>query len=756
MRTHLALVPLLCLAFAAPVPAADDWAPAAPRLLTRWAKDVALAAPLPEYPRPQLVRDRWTNLNGLWDYAITDLDAGVPATWDGRILVPFAVESALSGVGKQVGPDRALWYRTSFARPAGAAGERLLLHFGAVDWHAQVWVDGVRVGEHRGGYDPFSFDVTAALGAGPRHTLVVRAWDPSDLGGQPRGKQTSAPGGIFYTPVTGIWQTVWLEPVPAAHVRRLKITPRFTASAVEVVVDAGPDEAVEVDVASGGRVVASGKGRTNAALVIAVPDAKPWSPASPHLYDLSVRLASGDAVRSYFGMRSIGVVKDAAGVPRMALNGEPLFQLGPLDQGWWPDGLYTAPTDEALRFDVEITRQMGFNMARKHVKVEPARWYYWADKLGLLVWQDMPSVLVRGKRHAVGGSAAEDADLTAQEKHDYRVELKALIDTHFNSPAIVVWVPFNEGWGQHDTNAVLAWTKRYDPTRLVDGPSGWTDRGGGDLKDMHAYPGPGMFPVMPDRVSVLGEFGGLGLVVPGHTWQQDDKNWGYRNMQSKQELAAGYRQLLERLAPLVAKGLGAAVYTQTTDVEVEVNGLLTYDRIPKIEPAELAAWHAPFLLPPPSLEVLVPAAEEAGQPWRYALEKPAAGWERSDFDDAGWRQGTAAFGAGISRANLLRTPWTTSDIWVRREFTLPRDPGDAALFLAVLHDESAEVFLNGVPAATLPGYTGDYVHVPVAAEAARALVAGRNVIAIHCQQTAGAQGLDAGLLLVKPAAAPAR
>jgi|694.fasta_scaffold151239_2 hypothetical protein len=743
---------LILVAVAGPVATAEPvWAPAQPRLLTPWAKDVSPTAPLPEHPRPQLVRDRWTNLNGLWDYAITGLDAAVPDTWDGKILVPFAVESALSGVGKQVGPQSALWYRTSFERPAGAAGERLLLHFGAVDWHTQVWVNGVRVAEHRGGYDPFSCDVTAALGEGGRQTLVVRVWDPTDFGGQPRGKQKSDPGGIFYTPVTGIWQTVWLEPVPRAHVRGLKVTPRFAASAVEVVVDAPPDEQVTIDVLDGGRVVAQGKGRGAAPVVIEIPDAKPWSPDTPHLYDLSVRLASGDAVASYFGMRSIELRKDAAGIQRMFLNGQPLFQMGPLDQGWWPDGLYTAPTDEALRFDIEITKQMGFNMARKHVKSEPARWYYWCDRLGLLVWQDMPSVLVRGKRHNVRASQAEDADFTAQERVGYREELKALIDARYNSPCIVVWVPFNEGWGQHDTNAVLAWTKQYDPTRLVDGPSGWADRGAGDLKDMHVYPGPGMFPVLAERASVLGEYGGLGLAVPGHLWQ-GDKNWGYVSFKTKEELADNYRQLLDKLSPLVAKGLAAAVYTQTTDVEVEVNGLLTYDRVPKLDPAQLASWHAPFYRPPPRMKTLVPTSEEAGQPWRYTVQKPAAGWEQSEFDAAAWQEGTAGFGAAIPRAALLRTPWSTSDIWVRREFMLEAPPVDAALLLAVFHDEDAEVYLNGVKAADLPGFTTDYAHVPVAAEAVRALRKGRNVIAIHCRQTDGGQCLDAGLMQLEPAA----
>jgi hypothetical protein len=420
--------------------------------------------------------------------------------------------------------------------------------------------------------------------------------------------------------------------------------------------------------------------------------------------------------------------------------------MGPLDQGWWPDGLYTAPTDEALKYDIEITREMGFNMARKHVKVEPDRWYYWADKLGLLVWQDMPSLMARGRAQQVQPNQEQDIALTAQESMEYQTEWRAIMDACYNHPSIVVWVPFNEGWGQHDTNRILKWTKAYDPSRLVDGPSGWEDRGWGDLKDMHNYPGPGMFPVVADRVSVLGEFGGLGLPLEKHLWQSD-RNWGYRNLKSREELADRYRELIMRLHALIGKGLSAAVYTQTTDVEGEVNGLLTYDReVVKIDPQQLAQWHAQLQQPAPREVVVVATAEQSAQTWTYVTSKPADQWKNADFDDANWKRGAAGFGTEQTPNTHVRTTWNSADIWLRREVTLSEFKADAPVWLTVFHDEDAEVYINGVQAAKLSGYTGSYVTVAVAPEAAKSLHEGRNVIAIHCHQTNGGQYIDAGLL----------
>ena len=576
--------------------------------MTRWAAEVTPDNAHQEYPRPQLVRNDWLNLNGLWEYAIRPREEGLAetsaATFDGRILVPFPVESALSGVMKRVGGENQLWYRRHFSAPDGSRGDRALLHFGAVDWHATVWVNGIEVGQHKGGYDAFTFDVTDALVDNGEQEVVVSVWDPTNAGFQPRGKQVNEPRGIWYTPVTGIWQTVWLESVPSSSIAGLTMVPDIDAGVLRLRVrvrggegmeTAGSGLTVHAEAVDGDRVVASARGdagNTGAAgdeLLLEISDAKLWSPDSPFLYDLEVQLRRNgeivDTVGSYFGMRKIALGQDEHGVNRLMLNNEPLFQYGTLDQGWWPDGLYTAPTDEALRSDVEVLKQLGFNMTRKHVKIEPARWYYHCDKLGLLVWQDMPN----GDGHI----GREDPDLERSEESasNYRSELRAMIDMLRNQPSIVVWVPFNEGWGQFNTDGVLSWIKDYDPTRLVDGPSGWTDRGSGDIHDVHAYPGPAMPETEPGRAVVLGEFGGLGLPIEAHLWRDRD-SWGYRTYETRDELQANYDRLIEQLLPMIETGLAAAIYTQTTDVESEVNGLMTYDRaVVKFDIDNMAQLH---------------------------------------------------------------------------------------------------------------------------------------------------------------------
>ena len=570
-----------------------------PGLETRWTGEAASAAvPLPEYPRPQLRRERWTNLNGRWELAVSDRTAKRPDSFPERILVPFPVESALSGVRRAVTPEERVWYRRTFQPPALGSGERLLLHFGAVDWEATVWVNGVELGTHRGGYDAFAFDVTDALRAGADQEVVVSVWDPTDEGEQPRGKQVLRPRSIWYTAVTGIWQTVWLEAVPSVWVRGLRIVPDLASERLVVTVDVGgaaPGRHVEVVVSAPGdagapaRPVGTGTGVAGSPVAVPVPRPRLWSPDDPYLYDVVVRLEGGDEVRSYAGMRSISVERDAQGYPRLFLNGAPLFQLGLLDQGWWPDGLYTAPTDEALRHDIEVTRRMGFNAIRKHVKVEPARWYWHADRLGVLVWQDMPS--------AKNG--------TAEARAQFGRELEALVAAHVNHPSIVMWVPFNEGWGQHDARSWAERIRTLDPSRLVNHASGWTDEGGGDVSDVHRYPGPGMPDPEERRAAVLGEFGGLGLPLAGHTWVAEG-NWGYRGYSDAPSLASAYRALLAQLHPLVGEGLAAAIYTQTTDVEIEVNGIMTYDREVVKLPADIARDHARLFTPPPAVRKLVP------------------------------------------------------------------------------------------------------------------------------------------------------
>jgi len=749
------LASLLFLAAAGSAFAAD-WKPAAAPLMTKWGKKVTPENAWQEYPRPQMVRKDWQNLNGLWDYAITAKGAAKPEKWDGQILVPFAVESALSGVGKRVTKDQNLWYHRAFEIPAGWKDKRVLLHFDAVDFEATVWVNGKELGVHKGMSDPFTFDVTDALKEG-KNEVVVRVWDPTDAGAQPRGKQVSNPHGIWYTPVTGIWQTVWLEPVERdAHIRAIRFTPDIEKGEVEFVVDVvGMGGLVSIGDKTDTGMKVRATGRPGQPIRVKVENPKLWSPDSPHLYDIEVAFASdsrdsalSDSVSTYFAMRKIAAAKDDKGVMRLMLNNKPLFQVGPLDQGWWPDGLLTPPSDEAMKYDLEILKKVGFNMLRKHIKVEPSRLYYHCDKLGLLVWQDMPSGMVTsGRKQFVQPNWKEDGEFTDDEKKQFRTELKAMIDHLRFFPCIVAWVPFNEGWGQHDTNAVLKWVKEYDPSRLVNGPSGWTDRGYGDMKDAHIYPGPGMFPVMPDRVSVLGEFGGLGLPLKGHLWKDTD-NWGYRTYKTTEELRENYRLLMRRMHPLIGKGLAAAVYTQTTDVEVEVNGLMTYDReVIKFDLAETAKWHQTLFTPPPEYRELVPTSEKTAQKWRYTTAKPADGWEKPDFDATKWTEGDGGFGTNDTPGTAVRTEWKTPDIWVRRTFELKELP-KGELWLRMHHDEDAEVFINGVLAARVTGYTTGYAEVPLTTAGQNALKAGSNTIAIHCKQTGGGQYIDAGLVEV--------
>jgi hypothetical protein len=744
---------VLALLAAPAVVSAADWKPAETPLMTRWGKAVTPDNAWREYPRPQLVRKDWQNLNGLWDYAITPKGAARPEKWDGQILVPFAVEAALSGVGKRVNPDQNLWYRRAVEVPAGWKGKRVLLHFGAVDFEATVWVNGRELGTHKGMSDPFSFDITDALADG-KGEVVVRVWDPTDTASQPRGKQVTKPGGIWYTPVTGIWQTVWMEPVPESRITGLVATPNIQTGEVRFdvgVVNARPGQTVLVTCRTDAGPV-FGEARAGTPVTLTVPNPKLWTPDAPNLYDVTVALTRKDnevdSAGSYFAFRTVSAGKDEHGVMRLLLNGRPVFQVGPLDQGWWPDGLLTPPSEEAMRYDLDVLKKLGFNMLRKHIKVEPAGLYRHCDRIGLLVWQDMPSGFVE-KTQFVQPNDQKDATFTPEDKAQFRAELKAMIDHLRFFPCIYCWVPFNEGWGQHDTNEILRWTKEYDPTRPVDGPSGWTDRGYGDMKDMHNYPGPGMFPAMPDRVSVLGEFGGLGLPVKGHLWK-DQGNWGYRTLKTTDELRDGYKQLVRRLHPLIGKGLAAAVYTQTTDVEVEVNGLMTYDReVLKFDPAETAGWHKELFGPPPTFKELVPTSQQAAQTYRYTTEKPADGWEKPEFDAAGWKEGPGVLGTKGTPGAEVRTEWKTPDIWARRTVELKELPRGEPMLL-VLHDEDAEIYVNGVLAARVAGHTGEYLVVPMTDAGRKALKAGPNLVAVHCHQTRGGQSIDFGLVEAVP------
>lgn len=560
------------------------WKPAGDKIMTEWGENIDPNNVLPEYPRPQLVRGEWINLNGLWDYAIKPANEEMPEIFDGKILVPFAVESALSGVGKSVGEDDALWYSREFKLPREWKNSRIRLNFGAVDWKAEVYVDDKFVGEHKGGYAPFAFDITDSLSKKKTHKLVVKVTDGTDSAFQPRGKQVANPNGIWYTAVTGIWQTVWMEPVnevvvesysAKADIEKSILNVRAIARGAKV----GDDCLIEL--IENGEVISSANG---ADVMLNVENPKLWSPDSPHLYDLRITIFRNgeilDQVMGYAAMREISVVVDKKGYKRMALNGEPLFQYGTLDQGWWPDGLYTAPTDEALKFDIEKTKEFGFNMIRKHVKVEPARWYWHCDHIGMLVWQDMPNIHDNslgkwGRRHYDEGI---DTPVPNEWKDNYCQEWKEIIQTNEVFPSIVMWVPFNEAWGQFNTEEIVQYTKFLDDSRLVNYASGGNFvRCSGDVLDLHNYPNPAMYLFDKDYVNVMGEYGGIGFPVEGHLWQTD-KNWGYIQYKSADEVADTYEEYANELIGFVKKGFSGAIYTQTTDVEGEVNGLMTYDR----------------------------------------------------------------------------------------------------------------------------------------------------------------------------------
>ncbi len=757
--SSLRIVAMVSLLAAFASAASGQWKPAPGPLMTRWAKDVSPRKAHPEYPRPQMVRKEWLNLNGLWQYALAAEGDAPPVGKDlpDKILVPFPIESSLSGVGKRA---ERLWYRRTFSVPRAweASGRHVLLHFQAVDWEATVHVNGKRLGTHRGGYDAFSFDVTDALKGGEANELIVGVFDPTDKGAQPRGKQVSKPRGIWYTPTTGIWQTVWLEPVPETHIRRLVLTPDVDGKCLRLVAEVGgptegrgikptggPADALTVKATAydGDEKVATMAGGAGDQVPLPLPSPKLWSPESPHLYDLKVELiltGSGkaiDGVSSYFGMRKISLGKDADGVTRIMLNGKFVFQIGPLDQGFWPDGLYAAPSDEALRYDIEVTRKLGFNMARKHVKIEPDRWYYWCDKLGLMVWQDMPS-----------GN-------TVKDRNGFRRELTRLVQGMGNHPSIIMWVVFNEGWGQArndpaDTKSLVDLVRKLDPTRLISNASGWADHKVGDVLDIHKYPGPAAPTPEEKRAGVLGEFGGLGLPIKGHLWREKG-SWGYRKMGDRDELTNRYVGLLRKVHEFkMTKGLSAAVYTQTSDVEIEVNGLMTYDRaIIKMDVEKVAAANRGEFPPPPMVKTIVPTSRKQAIEWRYTTDEPPQGWSAADFDDSSWKKGPGGFGEPTTPGAVVRTEWKTADIWIRREFELA-DTKFTDLNLRIHHDEDAEVYINGVRAAAARDYTMEYVELPVSRQARAALRKGRNVFAVHCKQTGGGQYIDVGLVDLVP------
>ncbi|MFW5835345.1 MAG: glycoside hydrolase family 2 protein [bacterium] len=566
------------------VSASAQWKPAGEKIRTGWADDVDPASVWDAYPRPLLKRNDWKNLNGLWNYSINPRNIRHAGDYDGEILVPFPVESSLSGVKKEVGENNVVWYERSFTVPSGWKGKDILLHFGAVDWQADVWINDIKIGSHTGGYTAFNFNITPYLNPRGDQKLVVRVWDPTDESFQPRGKQVTNPGGIWYTAVTGIWQTVWIEPVEKNYIKSIKTTPDIDLRKVNVEISSsviGSGNYAEVRVTDEGRTVASEKFTVPGGTDIYIDTPKLWTPESPFLYDMEITLYSAgevvDKVDSYFAMRKISTARDESGIVRFQLNNEDYFPMGTLDQGWWPDGLYTAPSDAALLNDIKVTKELGFNMIRKHVKVEPARWYTHCDREGIIVWQDMPSgdeTPVWQRQQYFDGV---ELQRSARSEENHRKEWKAIMDLLYSHPSIVTWIPFNEGWGQFKTVEIANWTKQYDPSRLVLPASGGNHFQTGDILGIHNYPQPRLYLYDATRPTALSEYGGIGLALEGHLWEPE-RNWGYVQFNTIQDVTDKYLEYAEELKKLIKAGLSAAVYTQITDVEIEVNGLMTYDR----------------------------------------------------------------------------------------------------------------------------------------------------------------------------------
>jgi len=726
----------LCLSIA--LVHAQSWKMGKAPLMTPYAATIDTANVLGEYPRPQMVREKWMNLNGIWQFqpGLSVTEAQPKGKLASKILVPFPVESAISGVMKHY--DK-MWYRRTFTVPTNWAGQRLLIHFGAVDYECEVFVNKLSVGVHKGGYDPFSFDISSKIKGQGQQEITVRVSDPTDDGGQPRGKQTLHPGGIMYTPTSGIWQSVWLEPLPQTAISDIKLVPDVDNSTLSLKAFTSGNAAgltVDVEVKDGTNTVATFSGNANADLVIQVPNPKLWSPVSPFLYDLKITLKSGnakiDSLTSYFGLRKISMAQ-VGEFKKMMLNNEFLFQFGPLDQGFWPDGLYTAPTDLAIQNDLLKNKEFGYNMIRKHIKVEPYRWYYWADKLGILVWQDMPS------------PNSYTNNPQPIDKVAYKSEMETMIKTHWNSPSIISWVVFNESQGQHNTEELVNDVMSLDPSRLVNQASGGSNFGVGHIIDAHSYPPPAC-PNSSTQILVCGEYGGIGYPVANHIWKDGPT---YVTIKNEKELLDMYNAFAEDLIQFKTNnGLSAAVYTELTDVEAELNGLMTYDRVVKADINKLFETNQKVIYKNSYLTEVLPTSLTNGNLWRYTTTKPADNWYYNYYNDTKWLKGTGGFGSEGTPGGKIRTPWTTPDIWMRQNFMLGNLTPDLLenLVLLVHHDENCEIYINGVLAGTLTGYTAGYITFQMNDQAKKALMPNAsNTISIHCHQTQGGQYIDAGI-----------
>lgn len=676
---------------------AQTWSPKKAVLRSQWAAKVSPANALPEYPRPQLVRKDWVNLNGVWQFKSGKAEDAVHfgKNLSEVILVPYPVESPLSGIMQHY--DR-IWYRRTFTVPPSWRNRQIMVNFGAVDWESEVYVNGKSVGIHKGGYDDFSYNITPYLNATGSQEIIVRVYDPTDLYGAPRGKQTIADQryGIMYTPTTGIWRTVWLEPVENVSISNLKLIPDIDGNCLKITVNTSSAESgvtVSATAKDGSKTVGTVSGPVGSELKIPLSNAKLWSPDSPFLYDLTVTLKkdgkSLDNVSSYFGMRKVSLGTEG-GFNKIFINNKFLFEIGTLDQGFWPDGIYTAPTDEALKSDIVQMKSLGFNFIRKHIKVEPDRWYYWCDKLGIMVWQDMPSA----NSYMSRGFTRPPVDTLA-----YKLEFKRLIESHWSFPSIIMWVVFNESQGQHNTPELVKMAKELDQSRLVNQASGGTSFGVGDLLDVHSYPEPSApVPTVPNQALVCGEFGGLTYRYPGHEYDAPHSH-GYLDIKTIDGLVNSYRGLVTELINMKNEnGLSAAVYTETSDVETEVNGWLTYDRLLKVDPAKMKAINdkltGNYTV---NLVDILPVAQK----WKYTTVNPDAEWNTMSYNDSTWMTGQAMFGTAAPDSKV-NTNWASPEVWTRQIFnpgTLTAEDLDNLVFYAT-NTNGIEVFVNGILAGS--------------------------------------------------------
>lgn len=756
----------LLFCFVTQMPAfAQKWEMKKARIMTPWAEKVDPKNVLPEYPRPQMVRNSWMNLNGIWDFTkVGDMSYNPSQKYDQKILVPFPMESAISGVmntDHMENRGKVFAYRKKFSIPSKMKKEDILLHFGAVDWKCEVYINGKKVGLHTGGFDPFYFNITEAVDPKKKEQeITVFVQDYQEFGGQPHGKQKINEKIIWYTPVTGIWQTVWLESVPKTHIQKLAIRPDIDSKVVNVKVLAENAQAgtkATITVFDGQKQVAVANDVTvGEEIAISIPDVKLWSPDSPFLYDLKVELADNgkavDKVDSYFGMRKISV-DYLNGKPTMFLNNKHCFHYGPLDQGYWPDGIYTAPTDEALQFDLIKTKEFGMNMSRKHIKVEPARWYYHCDKMGILVWQDIPN-----PGFGEDGKIIGDGRNLRENFHDEMVRIMKSLENH---PSVVLWTVYNESWGQPNeatSKRSVDIARETDPYRLISIASGWNDYEYGDIKDTHWYPEPNVLPnPVNKRASVCGEYGGITLLIDGHRWI-GGSNMKYTQVYSSEELKDKFVNFTNQILGLQANGLCAAVYTQITDVEDEENGLITYDRkVVKVDDAQMAEIREAIQRNYTHTSVPVIPVSQAGNmvsKWRYYMSGNALSsdsWKDTSFADGTWSEGVAGFGNGGLQGASINTKWDTPYIYMRKWYnfdTIKASDVDK-LMIQVFHDEECEIYINGVLAAKLSGYTNRYSFVEISQAAKNTIKVGQpNLIAVKCENTVGNQFVDLGISLV--------